>query len=109
VEVPTAPAELVTGLVLTGLVVGAAPARLMSTTESSPTRARATRILCFTTLFPPVESETGHKGWSLDQSAAPHKLGWPGGFLVWLGCAMEQVWRVRRGDSVQSGAQFPQK
>jgi hypothetical protein len=75
VEVPTAPAELVTGLVLTGLVVEAAPARLMRTTESSPTRARATRIRRCTTLFPPMGLGTGHKGWSLDRSAAPRKLG----------------------------------
>jgi hypothetical protein len=75
VEVPTAPVELVTGLVPTGLVVGAAPARLMRTTENSPTRARATSIRCFTTLFPPVGLGTGHKGWSLVQSVAPCKLG----------------------------------
>jgi hypothetical protein len=74
VEVPTAPAALVTGLVLTGLV-GVAPARLMRTTESSPTRARATRIRRFTMRFSPVGLRTGQKGWSIVQSAAPHKLG----------------------------------
>jgi len=47
VEVPTtAPAKVVTGLV----VLVAAPARLTTTTESRPTRARATRIRRFTIL-----------------------------------------------------------
>jgi hypothetical protein len=50
VEVPTtAPAKVVTGLV----VLVAAPARLTTTTESRPTRARATRIRRFTMGFSP--------------------------------------------------------
>src|SRR5215211_1803994 len=49
VEVPTtAPAKVVTGLV----VLVAAPARLTTTTESRPTRTRATRIRRFMMLSP---------------------------------------------------------
>jgi len=86
VEVPTAPAELVTGLVLTGLVVGAAPARLMRTSESSPTRARATRIRRCTTLFPPggigdrsQSLESRPIGWAAQTGMTGRVLGLVGG------------------------------
>jgi hypothetical protein len=76
--------------VVVNLTSVSAPARLMRTPESSPMRARVTRIRRFTTL-PPGGLGTGQKGWSLDESAAPRKLEWLGGFLVWLGCDMQLV------------------
>lgn len=63
----TVPAKVATGLVRGG----AAPARLTRTTKSRPTRARTTRIRRCT----PPWMDTGHKAGSLDESAAPRKLG----------------------------------
>jgi hypothetical protein len=79
VEVPVvAPAKVATGLV----VWVAAPARPMRTTESRPTRARATRIRHITTL-PPDELRTGQNWGSVDESTAARKPGSRRWFLLW--------------------------
>jgi hypothetical protein len=104
VEVPTtAPAKVVTGL----LVGMSAPARLMRTTESRPTRARATRIRRFTTL-PPCGRRLDRKaGVSTNRS---RRANWDDrASASSVRCDMQDLWQVSARVARSGLMRTPQK
>jgi hypothetical protein len=75
VEVPTAPAELVTGLVLIGLLaVGGRPGTTDEDERDQPDKGKGHKHSSLHDASPGGIG-TSQKGGRLDESAAPHKLG----------------------------------